>query len=255
MSTPVNQELSGGTAGGLRRSNACLSALSPSGISLLKPNLTELTLREGTVLWDSKKPSADIYFPVSGLISVVIAMPDGECVEVANVAREAAAGASFDPDQSEFFTRGVVQMGGSFIRIPTSQLVFAATQDHEISDLIAASRDWMLMQAQQMSACNAVHSADKRFCRWLYQAAQRMDVDNLYLTQESIAAVLGIRRTTVTLIAQAMQMDGLIHYRRGKISISDMSRLRSVACDCCNSLDRRHWPSTRLLARQRLSSK
>src|SRR5262245_6323684 len=215
MSTPVNQELSGGTAGGLRRSNACLSALSPSGISLLKPHLTELTLREGTVLWDSKKPSADIYFPVSGLISIVIAMPDGECVEVANVASEAAAGASFDPDQSELFTRGVVQIGGSFIRIPTLELASAASQNHEINDLIAACRDWMLVQAQQMSACNAVHSADKRFGRWLYQSAQRMEVDSLYVTQEAIAAILGIRRTTVTLIAQTMQMDGLIHYRRG----------------------------------------
>lgn len=249
MSTRVNQELPGATAGGLRKSNECLSALSSSGMSLLKPHLTEVTLREGTVLWDSKKPSADIYFPVSGLISVVIAMADGECVEVANVAREAAAGASFDPDQSEFFTRGVVQIGGSFIRIPTSQLVFAASQNHEISDLIAVCHDWMLVQAQQMSACNAVHSADKRFCRWLYQSAQRMEVDSLYLTQESIAAVLGIRRTTVTLIAQEMQMDGLIHYRRGKISILDMPGLRSAACDCCSSLDRRHWPSTRLLAR------
>jgi hypothetical protein len=75
------------------------------------------------------------------------------------------------------------------------------------------------------------------------------------VTQEAIAAILGIRRTTVTLIAQAMQMDGLIHYRRGKISITDMPKLRLVACECCNSLDRRHWPSTRLRAQQCLSVK
>src|SRR5262245_59035529 len=175
MSTQVNQELPGATAAGSRKSNECLSALSPSGMSLLKPHLTEITLREGTVLWDSKKPFADIYFPVSVLISVVIAMADVECVEVANVALEAAAGAPFDLDYCEFFARAVVYVGVRFILTLTTVRVFGAGQDHEFSDVIVACQDWMLMQGPQMSGCNAVHSADKPFRRWFYESARRME--------------------------------------------------------------------------------
>jgi hypothetical protein len=103
------------------------------------------------------------------------------------------------------------------------------------------------MQAQQMAACNAAHPADKRFCRWLLQACERMGTDTVSVTQDTIASLLAIRRTTVTLIAQALQFEGLIQYRRGKIAILDWARLRAQACECCTCLDRKHWPSTRLL--------
>lgn len=233
---------------GLRKQNACLSALSPATLSMLKPHLTEATLSEGAVLWDAKRPATDVYFPVSGLISIVLAMPDGECVEVGSVAREAAAGLAFDGDQSELLTRGVVQIGGKFIRITRAQLMSAAGKNREIDHLIRFCRDWILFQAQQIAACNAVHPADKRFCRWIFECGLRMETDTLQLTQEAIASVLGIRRTTVTLIAQTLQAHGSIHYRRGRISISDRTALRSAACECCDVLGERHWPSTRLRA-------
>jgi CRP-like cAMP-binding protein len=222
--------------------------LSPHALSLLKPYLTETAIREGSVLWDAKKPASEIYFPVSGLISIVLAMSDGSSVEVGSICGEAASGAAFDADQSDFRTRGLVQIGGNFIRIPASQLFFAAKENSEIENLVTFCRDWILLQAQQEAGCNAVHSADKRFCRWLFQACERLETDTLLLTQEMIASILGIRRTTVTLIAQTLQADGLIQYRRGKISVLNQERLRSAACECCNSLVRRHWPSTRLLA-------
>ena len=237
---------SGVSDDGPHRHNGFLSALSPSALSFLKAHLTEATLSEGTILWDAKKPAADVYFPVSGLLSIALAMPDGECVEVGSVAREAAAGFAFDPHQSDFLTRGVVQIGGKFIRIGVAQLTLAAAKSHEIQSLIAVCRDWILMQAQQIAACNAVHSADRRLCRWLFQCAQRMEADTLQLTQEAIASVLGIIRTTVTLIAQTLQTNGSIHYRRGRIAISDLAGLRSAACGCCDALGPRHWPSNRL---------
>ena len=233
---------------GLRKHNACLSALSPATLSMLKPHLTEITLSEGAILWDAKRPATDVYFPISGLISIVLAMPDGECVEVGSVAREAAAGLAFDGDQSELLTRGVVQIGGKFIRITRAQLMSAAGKNREIDHLIRFCRDWILFQAQQIAACNAVHPADKRFCRWIFECGLRMETDTLQLTQEAIASALGIRRTTVTLIAQTLQAHGSIHYRRGRISISDRTALRSAACECCDVLGERHWPSTRLRA-------
>jgi CRP-like cAMP-binding protein len=230
------------------KTNRCLSALSPHAFSLLKPFLTEVVLREGTILWDSNKVSSDVYFPVSGLVSIVLDASDGVSVEVGSICSQAAVGAVFEPDQSDFSTQGVVQLGGHFLRMPGPQLLLAAKKNSEIQNLVTYCRDWILMQAQQTAACNAVHTADKRFCRWLFQACERMDSDTLCLTQEMIAALLAIRRTTVTLIAQKLQVEGLIQYRRGKITVLDRARLRAAACECCNSLARPHWPSSRLVA-------
>ena len=201
------------------------------------------------MLWDARKPGAEIYFPVSGLISMIVVMSDGNSVEVGSISAEGAVGPAFQPDLSDLPTRGVVQIGGTLIRISASQLLLAAKENGEIENLVGFCRDWILIQAQQEAGCNAVHSADKRLCRWLFQASERMETDTLLLTQEMIASVLGIRRTTVTLIAQTLQAEGLIRYKRGRISVLNRARLRSAACECCNSLSRQCWPSTRLLDR------
>lgn len=233
----------------LDRINGCLSALSSQASSLLKPYLTEISLREGEILWDSGKRAADVYFPVTGLISMVVPVSDGIAVEVGSIGREAAAGTIFEPSQSGLCTQGQVQLGGSFIRIAAPDLMGAAKQSGEIQSLIAYCRDWVLMQAQQTAACNATHSADKRVCRWLFQASERTGADTVYSTQETIASLLAIRRTTLTLIAQKLQADRVIQYRRGKIALLDRARLGAAACECCNSLARRLWPAVRLLAR------
>jgi len=228
--------------------NGCLSALSSHAFSLLKPFLTEVVLHEGTILWDPNKRSADVYFPVSGLVSILIDASDGVSVEVASICGQAAVGTIFELDQSDFSTQAVVQVGGHFLRMPSPQLLLAAKDNSEIQNLVTYCRDWIFMQAQQTAACNAVHTAEKRFCRWLVQAYERMETDNIRVTQEIIAALLAIRRTTITLTAQKLQIEGLIQYRRGKITVLDRVRLRAAACECCDSLSRQHWPSTRLLA-------
>src|SRR5215831_13327502 len=152
------------------KTNRCLSGLSPHAFSLLKSYLTEVVLREGTILWDSNKLSSEVYFPVSGLVSIVLDASDGVSVEVASICSQAAVGAIFEPDQSDFSTQGVVQVGGHFLRMPSLQLLLAAKDNSEIQNLVTYCRDWIFMQAQQTAACNAVHTADKRFCRWLFQA-------------------------------------------------------------------------------------
>ena len=225
--------------------NACLSALSSRALSLLSPYLRETMFREGSTLWDATKPFSEVYFPNSGLISILLPVSDGAFVEVGSICGQAAVGAIFDPSHSH--THGVVEIGGNFTRISAQQLFFAASENSEINDLMNYCREWILMQAQQMAACNAAHPADKRFCRWLLQACERMGTDTVSVTQDTIASLLAIRRTTVTLIAQKLLAAGLIHYRRGKITILDGARLRAQACECCTCLDRKHWPSTRLL--------
>jgi hypothetical protein len=166
-------------------------------------------------------------------------------VEVGTICNQAAVGAIFDPSDS--CTQGVVQIGGHCTHIPAQQLLGAAKENSEIENLVNYCRDWILLQAQHTAACNAVHAADQRFCRWLFQACERMETDTISVTQEMIASSLGIRRTTVTLIAQKLQFEGLIRYRRGKIAVLDRARLRAAACECCDGLARKHWPSSRML--------
>jgi CRP-like cAMP-binding protein len=221
-----------------------LAALSPRAFALLESHLRYRDFPEGSVLWDAGAPTERVYFPLSGVISVVLPVKDGSGIEVASVGREAAAGLGFG--QSRSVTQGVTLISGTLSYISATQLAAAARQNEEISRVAAICSDWLLAQAQQFAACNAVHPADARFCRWLLQAAERVEGEVIPSTQETIAQALGIRRTTVTLIAQGLQMEGMISYRRGKIRIRNREGLRNAACDCCNALSRAYWPAERL---------
>src|SRR6516225_8587437 len=221
--------------------NAVLAALSPRAFSLLESHLRYRDFPEGSVLWDAGAPTERVYFPLCGIISMVLPVKDGSGIEVASVGREAVAGLGSGFGQA----RSVTQGSGTFSYISASQLAAAARQNEEISRVAAICSDWLLAQAQQLAACNAVHPADARFCRWLLQAAERVEGEVIPSTQETIAQALGIRRTTVTLIAQGLQMEGMISYRRGKIRIRNREGLRTAACDCCAALGRANWPSER----------
>lgn len=231
-----------------QKQNACLAALSGEARNLLRPHLQNTTLYTGTVLWEPGKPSDTIYFPVDALISVVVPMRGGEIVEACNIGNKAAAGTSFASNGTVLAARGIVQIGGTVSQISAAHFRAATEKNSEIRSLSMFCCEWLLVQAQRNAACNAVHPADKRLCRWLYQACERLDTDTLYATQETIGAILGVRRTTVTLMAQGLSQRGVIDYKRGKIVVSDRARLKAAACECCESFDHRHWPSTRLQA-------
>jgi CRP-like cAMP-binding protein len=226
--------------------NAVLAALSQRAFSLLETHLRYRDFPEASVLWDAGAPTERVYFPLSGIISVVLPVKDGSGIEVASVGREAVAGLGCGIGQPRSVTQGITLISGTFSYISASQLAAAARQNEEIGRITAICSDWLLAQAQQLAACNAVHPADARFCRWLLQAAERVEGEVIPSTQETIAQALGIRRTTVTLIAQGLQMEGMISYRRGKIRIRNREGLRNAACDCCNALGRVYWPTERL---------
>src|SRR5262249_16313735 len=222
-------------------------ALSPSAFSALEPHLSGRDFEEGSVLWHAGEEIDRVYFPLSGIVSLVLPVKDGNGIEVASIGPEGAAGIDYRSGQSQSVTQGVTQIGGTFLHMPASQFARLARQNGEIDGIAATCRNWLLTQSQQMAACNAVHSADKRFCRWLLQCSERLNTDMVPSTHESISRTLGIRRTTVTLSAQSLQMDGDISYRRGKIVIRDRERLRSGGCDCCAVLGRHNWPSEQFI--------
>ena len=166
-------------------------------------------------------------------------MEDGQVVESAVVGREGAVGAFAGLGPWNAFTRATVQIPATVAVIPTSHFHAAVNRSERIRDLILRYKEALLGQVQQTAACNALHPLEARLARWLVQAFDRTgDARDLPLTQESIAQMLGARRTTVTFIARRLQDAGLISYRRGRIIILDKVGLEHLACECYRAIRR-----------------
>jgi CRP-like cAMP-binding protein len=221
--------------------NSLLAAASAKTLSKLNNQFREVDYPEGTILWDPGDQIRQIVFPVSGTISIRVPTKDGHGIEVATIGHEGAVG--FHDHGLPAVTLAVVQAPGRFTCIPAQAFAAAAQKDEDIRRLADICNGWLLLQSQQTAACNAVHPADARFCRWLLRASDALGADTVLVTQEAIAQALGIRRTTVTLIAQQLQLRGAISYRRGRVAIRDRASLQAAACDCYDRLDRSRWPS------------
>jgi CRP-like cAMP-binding protein len=217
--------------------------LSPQAASLIRSQSRQQDLPEGVLAWDMGDESSDIFFPISGMIAVRVLTPDGRAIEVASIGRETAGGLYEQAGRSPALTYGVVAVPGRFARVSGSAFAAAVRENPEIRSLAAACDSWLLRQSQLVAACNTVHPADCRFCRYLLRTSDGLAADVIPLTQETIAQSLGIRRTSATLIAQDLQQRGIISYRRGRIIIRDRARLEAAACNCYAMLGRRYWPT------------
>jgi CRP-like cAMP-binding protein len=224
------------------RRNLLLAALSADAARLLGKHLQENEIREGTLLWDVGADSGRIFFPISGIISVRVPTRDGHGIDVATIGPESAAGLHEAAATMPVWTQALVQAAGRFATISTAAFQEVATEFEELDRLAAVCKAWLLLQSQRAALCNAVHSADARFCRWLLRTSDALGLDIVRVTQEAIAEALGIRRTTANLIAQQLQWKGTISCGRGKIAIRDRAGLRSAACECYSMLGRSHWP-------------
>lgn len=226
-------------ANGIVGRNRILSVLGPAELSLLQPHLKDIQFAQGTVLQEQGEPIEQVYFPHSGMISLVAVMNDGEkSIETATVGREGTVGAMSGLGPRHAFNRAVVQVAGNMGRIPTAKLQAAIKASPILRDVVVKYNEVLLAQIQQGSACNAFHEAEARLCRWLLQTRDRIDSDTIPLTQEFLAQMLGVRRTTVTLIARALQKRGHVRYRRGKIEIIDRAGLEKCACECYGTVRR-----------------
>jgi CRP-like cAMP-binding protein len=196
-------------------------------------------LVQGLVLQEQETPVDRVYFPVSGVISLISVMERGEVVETAMVGREGTVGAfgGFGPWNA--FTRAVVQLPGVAAVIPVAHFQAAVGQSAHIRNLVLRYKEALLAQVQQTAACNALHNLEERLARWLLQASDRTDNPKLPLTQDFISQMLAVRRTTVTVIAGKLQQAGLIRYHRGSIEIVDRLKLEEAACECYRTISRR----------------
>ncbi len=165
-------------------------------------------------------------------------MESGEAIESATIGREGAYGLLAAVAPREAQSRAIIQVPGRAYRIGASALHEFWKTSATLRSLVDRHTDALFAHAAQSVACNALHSVEARFCRWLLSCRDRIDVDTVNLTQEFLADMLGVQRTTVTAVARSLQAKGLIRYRRGVVDVLDRPSLEAGACECYSAVRR-----------------
>lgn len=212
--------------------NHLLSAFGETARRALSPHFSEFSLSVGRIVAEHGSVVTDVYFPSSGVFSIVTLMNDGGAVESLTVGREGAVGliAALGEPISE--ARAMVQIAGSAWRISADRLREVAQRHPIIAAVAIRYGQVTIAQLHQASACNALHEVGARLCRWLLTCEDRIGDNVVPLTQEFLAMMLGVQRTSVTAAAQELQAQGLIRYQRGKITILDRAGLEAASCEC-----------------------
>lgn len=218
--------------------NRLLASLTPADFARLSPQLTLIEMEKGRLICDPGDPIETVYFPHDCVISLMTLMENGAAIESATIGREGAFGlmAAIAPRQS--MSRAIVQVPGRASRMSATALAEAVRHAPALASLIDRHNDALFGHAIQSVACNALHAVEARFCRWLLSCRDRIDGDTVSLTQEFLADMLGVQRTTVTAVAGALQTKGLIRYRRGVVDILDRPGLEATACECYDAVRR-----------------
>jgi CRP-like cAMP-binding protein len=223
-----------------RTKNRLLAALDADDLQLLEGRLTPMSLEKGALLYDPGDLMDVVYFPDDCVISLMTLMESGAAIESATIGREGALGLMSAVSPRQSLSRAIVQVPGRARRIGAAQLHRAWEQSALVRDLVDRHTEAMFGHAIQSVACNALHSVEARFCRWLLSCRDRIDSNTVSLTQEFLADMLGVQRTTVTVVARALQAAGLIRYRRGVVDILDRTGLEAIACECYGTVRRNY---------------
>jgi CRP-like cAMP-binding protein len=220
-------------------SNRLLSTFAPADRQLVEAAATAVQLQRGDVLFDAGSEVPATHFPAAGtVIAILVSVFDGRTVEVATIGKEGAVGGIVSCGRAPAFARAVVQIPGAALKVDLKVLEDAKAHSPHIRDLFCRYSDALLAQVMQSVACNAFHPLEARCCRWLLTAQDRAGGDDIPLTQEYLAEMLGVQRTTVSAVARALQEQGLIGYRRGTIRILDREAVEARSCECYGAVER-----------------
>lgn len=215
-----------------RTGNLLLSRLSPEQREAFCERAKRVELGARHVLYEPNRPMRHAYFPESGIISVVCLMRNGDSIEVHSIGRDGMAGASLLAGVDHTAYRHFVQVEGSAFQMDAGKLREFAAEHSEFAGLIQRYQTALLMQTMQSVACNGTHSVQQRCCRWLLLAADRSNSEELTVTHEFLALMLGVRRASVTDVLRPLQESGLVSSTRGRITILDRAGLEAGSCEC-----------------------
>jgi CRP-like cAMP-binding protein len=227
--------------------NFLLNRVDPAALARIAPYMNVLQLEQGKILAETHRPVLKVYFPHAGIISNVVELISGEAIETAMIGSDGAFGASQAMDGRLSLNHVVMQVPGVASTIDSGRLCELALQIPPLRKLLVAYEQFFVAQVQQAAACNAVHDIHNRMCRWLLRM-QRLVGDDLPLTQEFLAQMMGVQRTSVSTIAGSLQKLGMITYGRGHIHINDLELVRQHACECDETIQshyRRLFPAAR----------
>ena len=216
----------------MSKSNLLLDSLSPSDTAALHLHLKAVFLDQQRILYDAGQPIDAVYFPTGAIISLVVGLSTGEMVEAAMVGRDGVVGAAAALDGKISLSRAIVQLGGSAFRCDVDALKGAALQSQSMLAILIRHEQTVYAQAQQSAACMATHDIEARLSRWLLRSRDLAGSDTLHFTQEFLAEMLGVRRSSVSVVAHTLQRAGMIKYARGKIQIVNLEGLQETACEC-----------------------
>jgi CRP-like cAMP-binding protein len=216
-----------------RPHNAFLRDLNAETFDRLSPHLTEVGLRLGDFVHHAEESVEWVYFPQTCLLSMIATGPSGQTVETSMSGNEGAAGLLEACASRVSGVDCVVQIDGRAWRASAVICRALANSDHSFSSSVLKLAELQLAESRQSVFCQAVHGVEQRFARWMGESSDRCGGRNpLPMTQQFLAAMLGVQRTTVTAFASLLQRQGVIRYRRGVLEIADRPKLEALACEC-----------------------
>jgi CRP-like cAMP-binding protein len=220
--------------------NHLLASLPAADYELLRPHLRPIQLVQGVVLVEAGGPLAQVYFPHSGIISLVASLIGGDRIDVAMVGRDSIFGASAALDGRISVTNAIVQLPGTGSILPVAHLRKVSEKSSTFRTTLVRHEELLFAQAQQSAACNAAHTVEARLSRWLLCMRDLAERDTLPLTQEFLAQMIGVQRNSVSIVANALQQAGVIRYSRGLIEITDLEGLKKTSCECYETVKAHH---------------
>src|SRR5687767_10526961 len=213
-------------------SNHILNALPPEERHRLVPHLKLVSMPLGSVVYESGQTLRNIYFPTDCIVSLLYVMEDGASAEIAVVGNEGAIGVALFMGGETTPSRAVVQSGGSAYRLGRKRLKDEFNRHGQMLHVLLRYTQSLITQMAQTAVCNRHHSVNQQLCRWLLLSLDRLESNELTMTQALIADMLGVRREGVTAAAGELQRLGVIRYSRGKITVLDRPKLEQLSCEC-----------------------
>ncbi|MEE4451532.1 Crp/Fnr family transcriptional regulator [Novosphingobium resinovorum] len=215
-----------------------LAALRPEDLALVEPRLGECRLRSGEIVYNPGDSIDYCYFPTGGaMCSYFVEMEDGTAVETILIGREGALGGIVSHGSLPAYARANVLHDGTFLRIATRDLEAAKERSPAVAHLFARYADCVMAQVFQSIACNAVHTIEQRAAKWLSAAVDRIGRNDVTMTQEQLASMMGIGRSYASRVLQRFKRDGMVRTRRGGIEVLDREGLKARACACNDQVE------------------
>jgi CRP-like cAMP-binding protein len=212
--------------------NLLLAALPGEDYRRLEPHLEPIALPLGRAIYESGDRLAHVYFPTEGIVSLLYVMANGASAEIAVTGNEGLVGISLFMGGDSTPSRAIVQSAGHAYRLRADMLKREFDRGGPLQHLLLRFTQALITQMAQTAVCNRHHTVEQQLCRWLLLSLDRLASNELHMTQELIANMLGVRREGVTESAGRLQEAGLIRYHRGQIAVLDRPRLEQRVCEC-----------------------